>query len=170
MAEKVALLEGGKTHDGRVGRETFPNVLSRYYHKYVAFEIIEERQRALGIATQLKKEIKARPCDYAEAILDGLERRATELSNEPEIHPKVLKIWVDMFNKSEELELRKRILAVKERRLDLIEKQAAEARETVQDSNLTDAQRAERMRQIFKFRLDDPDEAQTKKNGNSLTV
>jgi len=150
------------------GVKTFPHVLSRYYHRFVASEIIEERQRAIGIATELNKEIKALPCDYAQAILDGLGRRTTELSNEPEIHPKVLQIWVDMFNRTEELELRKRILRLKERRMDLLEKQAAEARETVQDSKLTDEERAERMRQIFNVSFRDHEE-QPQKNGHGIT-
>jgi hypothetical protein len=151
------------------GFKTYSHVLSRYYHRYVAAEIIEERQRALGIATQLNKEIKARPCDYAEAILDGLGRRTTELSNEPEIHPRVLQIWVDMFNRSEELQLRKRILRVKERRLDLLEKQAEEARKTALDSELTDEEKAQRIRQILKLSFNEPDYAD-KKNGNGLAA
>jgi hypothetical protein len=144
---------------------TWTNSLSTYYHNTFAHEILEQRDKIAGVTETLNKAITRKPEDYAKAIVDSLGGKSVELSNNPEAHPKVIKVWVDMFCKLEELQLRKRIIKVKERRVRILEKQAAEARETAQDSKLTAEEQAERIREIFKPRLDEPDEAQTNGNG-----
>ena len=84
-----------------------------------------------------------------------------KLSNNPDAHPEIIKVWTDLYAKLKELRLRKRIIKVKERRIRLLEKQAEEAREAMQDSQLSAEQKAEIYRQIFKPSFDEPDKAQT---------
>jgi hypothetical protein len=138
------------------GMTLTPNQLSTYYNRYVALEIIEERGRAMNLTRLLNKQIKQRPCDYAKAILDALGRRTIELSTEPETHPKILEMWVDMYKKLREQEFRDRSLKLKERRLDLIEKKIEEANKISQNPQLSEVEKAERMRQIFKILHDAP--------------
>ena len=84
-----------------------------------------------------------------------------KLSNNPDAHPKIIKVWTDLYAKLKELRLRKRIIKVKERRIRLLEKQAEEAREAMQDSQLSVEQKAEMFRQISKPSFDETDKAQT---------
>jgi hypothetical protein len=142
--------------------KTWPHSLSVYYHRVIADEILEQRDKIAGVTETLNKEITRKPEDYARAIVDTLGRKSVELTNNPAAHPKVIKVWVDLFCKTQEQEIRKRIIKVKERRIRLLEKQAAEARETAEDSQLSAEQRAERIRRIFSPSLD---EVQTGGNG-----
>ena len=143
------------------GVRTWPTSLSVYFHRTVAHEILEQRDKTAGVTAEINKEISKKPADYAKAIVDTLGRKSVETTNSPDAHPKVIKVWVDLYCKLEELELRKRIIKVKEKRIRLLERQAQEAQKTAQDSNLTDEEKAERWHQIFKR----PFDAQT--NGNS---
>ena len=145
--------------------KTSPRALSLYYRKYVANEIIEQRQRTAGVTAELNKEISRTPADYARAICDAVGRKSVELTNTLEVHPKVVRIWIDMWCKTQEQEIRKRALRIKERRIRLLERQAEELRETASNSKLTDAEKAEGIWRILNPSLDEPDKAQTNSNG-----
>lgn len=142
--------------------KTHIHSLSVYYRRIFADEIIEQRSKTADVTETLNKAITRKPADYAKAILDTLGRKSVELSNNATAHPKIVRYWIDMYAKLEELELRKRIIRVKEQRIKLLKKQADQARATAMNSKLNPEEQATRMREIFSLSLD---QAQTGGNG-----
>ena len=147
--------------------ETSIRSISLYYHRTVALEILEQRDKTAGVTAEINKQIGKAPADYAKAILDTLGRKSVEQTNDPAAHPKVIDIWVSMFAKIQEQEIRKRALKIKERRIRMLERRDAEARETMQNSKLTDAEKAAGIYRIFYPSSHATDEAPTEKNGTN---
>ena len=152
------------------GLKVWPTQLVRYHQKFLAENIIDRRKRTVALLGLVNDEIDKSPADYAKAILDNLGRQASDAINDPEAHPKIIIAWVETFTKmrtnERNLALWERKLALKERELDLREKQLEAARETVEDSDLSPEEQAERLRQIFK--IGERYEAQT--NGHRVSV
>jgi hypothetical protein len=133
--------------------QVWPPSLSRYYARYVADEVIEERQKSVGVVALVNEDIDKNPADYAKAILDLLGDKTFDAIGNPAAHPKVVANWIHIFNNlrasEKNLELRERDLAAKERELDLKEKKFEEAQKTVADPKLSAAEIGARCRQIF---------------------
>jgi hypothetical protein len=141
---------------------TWVTSLSTYYQRHLATELLEQRQRSLGVADELNKEITRKPADYGKAIFELVAGTYFDLLKDKESHPKITEIFSKQYQRLLDYQLRDRQIKIKKRRLTILERQAAEARETMQDSKLTNEEIAERVRRIFKPSFD---EAQTNGNG-----
>ena len=133
--------------------QVWPQSLSLYYKRFIANEVIEERQKSVGVVALVNEDIDKNPADYAKAILDLLGDKTFDAIGNPAAHPKVVANWIHIFNNlrasEKNLELRERDLAAKERELDLKEKKFEEAQKTVADPKLSAAEIGARCRQIF---------------------
>jgi hypothetical protein len=133
--------------------QVWPKSLTAYYARFVADEVIEERQKSVGVVALVNEDIDKSPADYAKAILDLLGDRTFDTIGNPAAHPKVVANWVHIFNNlrasEKNLELRERDLAAKERELSLKEKKFEEAQRTIADPKLSSAEIGARCRQIF---------------------
>jgi hypothetical protein len=135
------------------GLQVWTTSLSRYYARYVADEVIEERQKSVGVVALVNEDIDKSPADYAKAILDALGDKTFDAISNPGTHSKIVANWVHIFNNlrasEKNLELRERDLAAKERELSLKEKKFEEAQRTIADPKLSSAEIGARCRQIF---------------------
>lgn len=133
--------------------QVWPKSLSVYYARRVADEVIEERQKSVGVVALVNEDIDKNPADYAKAILDLLGDRTFDKIGDPSSQPKIVAHWVQIFNNlrasEKNLELRERDLAAKERELTLKEKKFEEAQRTIADPKLSSAEIGARCRQIF---------------------
>jgi hypothetical protein len=145
--------------------KTHIHSLSVYYHKLIAAELLEERQKRAGVAHELNNAILKKPSKFSNAIFELVAGTYFDLLKNNEAHPKIIEIYSKQYQRLLDFQLRDEQVKIKKRRITLLEKQAAEARAAVQDSKLSTEEQAERIRQIFKPRLDEPDEAQTNGNG-----
>jgi hypothetical protein len=132
---------------------TSSRALSKYYEKFVAADILERRNKTVGVAGLVNKGIRKRPADLASVILDKLALITFWALNSEDTHPRVVNEWLNTFNKlrtnEENLALRKKDLAVKEREIALKEKQFAAAKKTVQDSKLSAEQKVTNFYQLL---------------------
>jgi hypothetical protein len=133
--------------------QVWPKSLSVYYARRVADEVIEERQKSVGVVALVNEDIDKNSADYAKAILDALGDKTFDTISNITAHPKTVAMWVQMFNNlrasEKNLELRERDLAAKERELTLKEKKFDEAQKTIADPKLSSAEIGARCRQIF---------------------
>jgi hypothetical protein len=133
--------------------QVWPRSLSQYYARFVADEIIEERQKSVGVVGLVNEDIDKNPADYARAILDLLGDKTFDAIGDARAHPTIVANWVHIFNNlrasEKNLELRERDLAAKERELDLKEKKFDEAQRTIADPKLSAAEIGARCRSIF---------------------
>jgi hypothetical protein len=141
------------------GVYVWPTSLSRYYARFVADQVIEERQKSVGVVALVNEDIDKSPADYAKAILDALGDKTFDAISNPGSHSKVVANWVHIFNNlrasEKNLELRERDLAAKERELTLKEKKFEEAARTVEDPKLSAAEIGARCRRIFSAAVDE---------------
>jgi hypothetical protein len=149
----------------------WPTTLSRYYARFIADEVIAERQKSVGVVALVNEDIDKNPADYAKAILDLLGDKTFDAIGNAAAHPKVVANWVHIFNNlrasEKNLELRERDLAAKERELTLKEKKFDEAQKTIADPKLSSAEIGARCRQIFAPLFGD-DQAEPKDNGQEF--
>jgi hypothetical protein len=150
--------------------QVWPKSLTPYYARFVADEVIEERQKSVGVVALVNEDIDKSPADYAKAILDLLGDRTFDTIGNPGAHPKIVANWVHIFNNlrasEKNLELRERDLAAKERELTLKEKKFEEAQRTIADPKLSSAEIGARCRQIFAPLFGEP--AEPKDNGQEF--
>ena len=101
--------------------QVWPQQLSRYYARFIGDEVIEERQKSVGVVALVNEDIDKSPADYAKAILDLLGDKTFDAIGNPRSHPKIVANWIHIFNNlrasEKNLELRERDLAAKEREL-----------------------------------------------------
>jgi hypothetical protein len=152
------------------GLDVWPTSLSRYYARFVADQVIEERQKSVGVVALVNEDIDKSPADYAKAILDALGDKTFDAISNPGSHSKVVANWVHIFNNlrasEKNLELRERDLAAKERELSLKEKKFEEAQRTIADPKLSSAEIGARCRQIFAPLFGEP--AEPKNDGQEF--
>jgi hypothetical protein len=150
--------------------DVWPTSLSRYYARFVADQVIEERQKSVGVVALVNEDIDKNPADYAKAILDLLGDKTFDAIGNAAAHPKIVANWVHIFNNlrasEKNLELRERDLAAKERELSLKEKKFEEAQRTIADPKLSSAEIGARCRQIFAPLFGEP--AEPKDNGQEF--
>jgi gamma-glutamyltranspeptidase len=144
--------------------QVWPKSLTAYYARFVADEVIEERQKSVGVVALVNEDIDKNPADYAKAILDALGDKTFDSISNPSAQSKVVAHWVQIFNNlrasEKNLELRERDLAAKERELTLKEKKFEDAQRTIADPKLSAAEIGARCRKIFGEQADANDDGQ----------
>jgi hypothetical protein len=130
--------------------EVSVNLISNYYRKHVHAYLIERRRRNLELASNQNKDIKEHPGNFATAMIDALHQRTLNAANDRKVPVKELKAYHDMIRDWKKHQLEEGKLNVKLRHIAMLEKREREARAAMQDSRLSAAQQAERLREIFK--------------------
>ncbi|HEY3659711.1 MAG TPA: hypothetical protein VGK91_00620 [Candidatus Udaeobacter sp.] len=122
---------------------TTASSLSSFYQSYVAAYLIQRRAQAVGVAKELGAEVEKTPGQFSKATIDALEQKAFEFAQNPMVNPKDVKNIFMLVLKAHENQLDRD-------KFEELKRQAAEAKTTSTDSKLSDAEKAERIREIFK--------------------
>ena len=122
---------------------TSGRALSNFYQSYVGAYVLHRRRQAVGLATEVREDLERTPGKFTAATIDALEQKAFELSQNPQVDPKDVKAIFSLV-------LKARDQSLVERRINLLEAAAAEAKATVEDGRLSDAEKAARIREIFR--------------------
>jgi hypothetical protein len=124
------------------GIQSSPASLSHFYSQEKAKRVIARRVESLSVASQIAAEANSRPEQFTRAMTEQIAQIAFELSINPNSSPKDIKTFFDMVLKAGEQDISRR-------RVALLEQKATQAKETLGDSKLSDAERVQRMKQIF---------------------
>ena len=150
------------------GLTTWPTTISKYYHRFVAAQLLQQREKSLGVADEISKALLKNPGKFHKAIFDLVARKYFDLLRDEEVHPKIVEIFGQQYTRLLDQETRQKMNRLKARRITLLEKQAEAARETAFDSKLTAEQKQERIFEIFKRPLPPDDKPNT--NGSSIAA
>lgn len=122
------------------------------FGRYVSFwqevctpMLLQRRKRMAGTAEERAKEAEKNPAQFDKATLDALQQKAYELAESPTSSAKDVKAILSLLLKAKDQSL-------EERRLKILEAEAAkaqQAKEVLENKELTEAQRAARMREVF---------------------
>jgi hypothetical protein len=141
VIEKVKEVFGERTNRG---------ALESFYQLYVGPYLIRRREMVMGPAAALEENARKKPARFEKATIDSLERRAFEMSNNPLADTGDIKAIYDLLLKAGDQALKKQDIAIKLRRLQILERNAEKAAETLGNRKLSAAKKAERLREIFK--------------------
>ena len=126
----------------------------QYFKNKIAYDQLQvDRLKALGLSAALNADIKKNPADFADAILDTLGRRALEISNDSEASAFMIKTWLTLYLQAISFErnqdIRERRMALREQEVAMRKEKFDKLKKTVQNSRLTDEEKAKRCREIF---------------------
>lgn len=127
---------------GKTGLYEFWESFSRYW-------LVAWRRQSARDAKAVRAEIEKSPGDWQPPVLDMVQQRAFELLADPGSSAKDLKGLVTLLLKHKDQELKGEQIALQRRRMDLLEKQAGDAMQTLKNEALTPEQREQRMKEIF---------------------
>jgi hypothetical protein len=122
---------------------TTASSLTSFYQRYVAAYVLTRRMQAVGLAKEVGAEIQKTPGQFSKPTIDALEQKAFEFAQNPMVNPKDVKAIFSLVLKAHENQLDRD-------KFEELKRQAAEAKTTSTDSKLSDAEKAERIREIFK--------------------
>ncbi len=105
--------------------------LSAFWDAACASALIARRQQAVSTADEIAEEAKSRPGQFDAATLDAIKQKAFELSLNPQAAPKDVKSLFMLLLKARDQELKNKDIEIKLRRLEMIERNAAQAKETL---------------------------------------
>lgn len=118
---------------------------SRFWEQVCVPMLLRRRQRMAGTAAERAKEAAENPAEFDRATLDALQQKAYELAESPTSNPKDVKSILMLLLKAKDQ-------ALEERRLVLLEAEAAKAQQAkaiTADPELSQEQRAARMKELF---------------------
>lgn len=123
---------------------TSVSALSRYYNKHVGPMLIAKRQRAVSTAEAVAQEASRTPGRFDAATIDALKQKAFELAISPQVNPKDVKAIFSLVLKARDQDL-------EDRRVTLLEQQAAKAEqaEKVVMSEASPEEKQQQLRAIF---------------------
>lgn len=140
-------------------------MLSDYYRDNVAQYLITQRQRNIDVVTEVNSDLAKNPAEFVPASLDSLKRMAWRLANDPSPDPKAIKIVFELVLRFGEQEIKRQSIAVKLRKLYMLERKAAAAEDAARNTKISDSEFADKMRTIFKVNA----LPQGSKNGHTQT-
>lgn len=117
--------------------------LSGFWSQLSPFVLTARRRAAVEGANAVGKMIEETPADFDRATVELIKQSAFETLNSPEQKESSVKMMVGAF-------LKLRDQDAVNRRIALLEKQASQAVETVENNKLSDAEKTARLREIFK--------------------
>jgi len=123
--------------------------LCRYYRENVLGFVIERRRKSVDLALGYNEEIDRKPGKFTKAAMDALEQRAMQVTLDPNVSPKEIKIFLELVLRFQEKKIREDQILLKLRRLEMLEKKQKKL-EVVFNSRLTPQEVADRCRIIFK--------------------
>ena len=132
--------------------------LARWAEKRRQERVLEKISASARSAQAVTAQFAANPHDAYGALLNLIGQAAFEARIQKgdaldmdtlKDLAEVVQVGLRSRNEDAKLQLREKELALKERRIVLLEKQAADATDTLQDGALTDEQKMARFREIF---------------------
>lgn len=105
--------------------------LSDFYQQFCSAELIARRQRAVSTADEIAVEVSKQPGKFDAATIDALKQKAFELSINPGADPRDVKSLFMLVLKARDQELQEKDVDIKLRRLELLEKNAAQAKDAL---------------------------------------
>lgn len=155
--------------EGLEGADALPGktAMSEFFESFLPVYSSVLRRRAAATAEEILKEADAANVPWLKATRETLGPQVFRMMQDPEADPKLLLAMVGQLRNlygdakdAEELRLKLRALELKEktdtariemaeRKLQMLEAKAAKAGEALSDGSLSDAEKAQRMRQIF---------------------
>ena len=109
--------------------ETSLAALSAFWDEVCTPALLARRQQAVTTADEIAEEARIRPGKFDEATIAAIKNKAFELSINPGASPNDVKGLFMLILKSRDQELKSKDIEIKLRRLELIEKNAASAKE-----------------------------------------
>ena len=103
--------------------------LSAFWDDVCTPALLARRQQAVTTADEIAGEARKKPGNFDEATIDAIRQKAFELSVSPQAAPGDVKSLFMLLLKSRDQELKSKDIEIKLRRLEIIEKNAAEAKE-----------------------------------------
>ena len=113
------------------GVNTSLAALSAFWDEACASALIARRQQAVTTADEIAAEAKKKPGQFDAATIDAIKNKAFELSINPTAKAKDVKSLFMLLLKSRDQELKSKDIDIKLRRLDMLEQNAAQAKETL---------------------------------------
>lgn len=114
--------------------------------------MLKRRSQMSLTAEARAEEAQKEPGKFDEATLDALRQKAYELAEAPNASPKDIKAVMTLLLKAQDQRIKQQQVDQSERRLALLEKKAAQfdaARGVMQNKELSETERAQRMRELF---------------------
>lgn len=111
--------------------ETSLAALSAFWDTVVSSALIARRQQAVTTADEIAEEAKKKPGQFDLATLDAIRQKALAISIDPRSAPGEVKSLFMLLIKARDQELKNKDIEIKLRRLEIIEKNAAQAKETL---------------------------------------
>lgn len=132
------LLSGVPYHRARemlekeFGLNTSLAALSAFWDEVCTPALLARRQQAVTTADELAQEARAKPGSFDAATIDAIRQKAFELAVSPLAAPRDVKSLFMLLLKSRDQDLKNQDIEIKLRRLELLEKNAAQAKEQLQ--------------------------------------
>jgi len=111
------------------GVKTSLAALSAFWDEVCTPALLARRQQAVTTAGEIAQEARAKPGKFDEATIDAIRQKAFALSVSPQSAPGEVKALFMLLLKAKDQELKSKDIEIKLRRLELIEKNAAQAKE-----------------------------------------
>lgn len=138
-----------KLCDKELGVSPSDSQLSRFYQRYVAAEVLRRRRQAVSTAEEIAQEMATNPGEWDSATIDLVKQKAFEVASSPMAASKDVKALLSLVLKAHDQELKREQVEVAKRKLALLEKREADAKDTLSDGSLSLKQREAKMKQIF---------------------
>jgi hypothetical protein len=104
------------------------NCLTKFWNAVCSPALLLRRRRAAGLADDVATEAEKQPGRFDAATIDALKQRAFELAVAPQSNPADVKALFGLVLEARGQDLKQQDVAIKLRRLEVIERQAAEAK------------------------------------------
>ena len=132
--------------DGGLGTRTSYAALTAFYQQRVHPLLKLKRRTARHIALEIADDLKKSPVDWNTSTIEPLQQLAFEMANTPGVDPRSVKAIYSLILKARDQEL-------ESRKIELLEKKAAQADQTakvLQQPRLTPQEREQKIRrEIF---------------------
>ncbi len=132
------LLSGVPYHKAReliakeFGTSTSLAALSAFWDEVCTPALLARRQQAVTTADEIAQEARAKPGNFDAATIDAIRQKAFELSVSPMSSARDVKSLFMLLLKSRDQDLKDRDIEIKLRRLELVERNAAKAKEQLE--------------------------------------
>ncbi len=111
--------------------QTSMAALSGFWDVAVSSELIARRQHAVTTADEIAEEAKKKPGQFDVATLDAIRQKALAISLDPRASGGEVKALFMLLLRARDQELKNKDIEIKLRRLELLERNAAQAKDVL---------------------------------------
>jgi len=145
MPYHIAQPQVEKEFGVKAGKDSF----GTFWQEVCVPLLLVRRRQSAETADAVATEASKQPGRFDQATIDALKQKAFDLSIAPHADPKDVKSLMMLVLKSRDQDIRQSDVALKLRRLELLERQTGDAQQTISDPKLSPEEKQQRMRQIF---------------------